>query len=55
MALERVAFLPFGLLIDMYRWDLFSNEVPESNWNGHWEKLRYVYSKLMLYIDVKLT
>lgn len=41
MALERVAFLPFGLLIDMYRWDIFSGNVPESKWNAHWEYLRY--------------
>lgn len=40
MALERVAFLPFGMLIDLYRWDVFSGKVPEDNWNGHWERLR---------------
>lgn len=40
MALDRVAFLPFGLLIDLYRWDVFSGKVPESQWNQHWEHLR---------------
>lgn len=40
MALERVSFLPFGLLIDLYRWDIFSGKVPESDWNKHWWKLR---------------
>lgn len=36
MALERVAFLPFGLLIDKWRWDVFSGNVSESEWNEHW-------------------
>lgn len=40
MALERVAFLPFGFLIDLYRYDLFSGKVSEEDWNQHWEKLR---------------
>lgn len=42
MALERVAFLPFGFLIDMYRWDLFSGKTPQEEWNSHWESLRYI-------------
>lgn len=46
MALQRVAFLPFGLLIDLYRWDLFSGKVPESQWNSHWEELREQYQKI---------
>lgn len=46
MALERVAFLPFGLLIDKYRWDIFSGAVPENQWNQHWWKLREQYQKI---------
>lgn len=42
MALERIAFLPFGLLIDLYRYDLFSGKVAKSDWNAHWEMLRLV-------------
>ena len=26
-ALEKIAFLPFGLLIDQWRWKVFSGEV----------------------------
>jgi len=26
-ALDRVAFLPFGLLIDQWRWKVFSGEI----------------------------
>jgi peptidyl-dipeptidase A len=46
MALERVAFLPFGLLIDKWRWDLFSGETPETQWNQHWWELREKYQKV---------
>lgn len=45
-ALKRLAFLPFGLTIDLYRWDVFSGAVPESKWNSHWEKLREQYQKI---------
>lgn len=41
MALERVAFMPFGLIIDMYRWEIFSGAVSEEHWNDRWEELRY--------------
>lgn len=47
MALKRVAFLPFGYLIDMWRWDVFSGAVNESNWNNHWWLLREKYQKVI--------
>lgn len=40
IALERIAFLPFGLLIDKWRWDVFSGNVSEKEWNAHWWKYR---------------
>lgn len=46
MALERVAFLPFGLLIDKWRWNLFSGETGESDWNKSWWELREKYQKV---------
>ncbi|XP_055326230.1 angiotensin-converting enzyme-like, partial [Sitodiplosis mosellana] len=45
-ALGRVAFLPFGLLIDKWRWDAFSGKVSVNNWNSHWWKLRKQYQKV---------
>jgi len=42
-ALDKVAFLPFGRLIDQWRWDVFSGAVPESRWNAHWWELRRRY------------
>lgn len=46
MALERVAFLPFGLLIDKWRWNLFSGTTPETEWNKSWWELRQQYQKV---------
>ncbi len=42
-ALEKIAFLPWGLLVDKWRWDVFSGKVPESEWNKHWWDLRLAY------------
>lgn len=46
MALERVAFLPFGLLIDKWRWEVFSGQVAKENWNKRWWELREQYQKV---------
>lgn len=51
MALERVAFIPFGLLIDKWRWDVFSGKVPENEWNKHWWELREKYQKVKAPVD----
>jgi peptidyl-dipeptidase A len=42
-ALEKVAFLPFGLLVDKWRWGVFSGAVPPENYNGAWWDLRREY------------
>jgi peptidyl-dipeptidase A len=42
-ALEKVAFLPFGLLIDQWRWKVFSGEVPPADYNKAWWDLRLKY------------
>lgn len=47
MALERVAFLPFGLLIDKWRWEVFSGTVPEEQWNARWWELRQEYQGIV--------
>ena len=39
-ALDKVAFLPFGLLIDEWRWQVFSGEVKPSGYNQAWWELR---------------
>jgi peptidyl-dipeptidase A len=42
-ALDKVAFLPFGLLIDKWRWQVFSGEVTPENYNKAWWDLRLKY------------
>jgi peptidyl-dipeptidase A len=43
MALEKVAFLPFGLLVDQWRWKTFSGEAPPARYNQVWWELREKY------------
>jgi peptidyl-dipeptidase A len=42
-ALEKIAFLPFGLLIDQWRWKVFSGEIPPEKYNQTWWELRQKY------------
>ena len=42
-ALDKVAFLPFGLLIDQWRWQVFSGAVTAANYNRAWWDLRAKY------------
>ena len=42
-ALEKVAFLPFGLMIDQWRWKVFSGEIPPDQYNKGWWDLRLKY------------
>jgi peptidyl-dipeptidase A len=42
-ALDKIAFLPFGLLIDKWRWQVFSGEVTPAHYNGAWWALREKY------------
>jgi peptidyl-dipeptidase A len=42
-ALEKVAFLPFGLVIDKWRWEVFSGQVTPQEYNKAWWALRQKY------------
>ena len=42
-ALEKIAFLPFGLMIDQWRWKVFSGEIPPDKYNEAWWQLRLKY------------
>lgn len=42
-ALESIAFLPFGLLIDKWRWGVFSGEISPAEYNQAWWDLRTRY------------
>jgi peptidyl-dipeptidase A len=42
-AMDKVAFLPFGLLIDKWRWAVFDGLIPEDKYQAGWDKLRLKY------------
>jgi peptidyl-dipeptidase A len=42
-ALDGLAFLPFGLLVDQWRWKVFSGEVTPESYNASWWGLRTRY------------
>ena len=43
LALDKIAFLPFGKLIDQWRWRVFSGEITPENYNAGWWDLRTRY------------
>jgi peptidyl-dipeptidase A len=42
-ALDKIAFLPFGLLIDKWRWEVYSGQVTPEHYESAWWKLREKY------------
>jgi peptidyl-dipeptidase A len=42
-ALEKIAFLPFGLTIDKWRWEVFSGQIKPDAYNKEWWDLRLKY------------
>ncbi|WP_263366419.1 M2 family metallopeptidase [Edaphobacter bradus] len=42
-ALDKIAFLPFGLLIDKWRWQVFSGQTKPEDYNKAWWELREKY------------
>ena len=42
-ALDKVAFLPFALALDKWRWQLFSGEIKPGDYNKAWWALREKY------------
>jgi hypothetical protein len=43
VALSKIAFLPFGLLVDKWRWSVFGNATLENRYNKAWWDLRLIY------------
>lgn len=43
VALDKIAFLPFGLLVDKWRWDVFAGRVSRADYNKHWWDLKLKY------------
>jgi peptidyl-dipeptidase A len=42
-AMDKVAFLPFGLLMDKWRWGVFRGTITTADYNGAWDALRLQY------------
>jgi peptidyl-dipeptidase A len=42
-ALDKLAFLPFGLVVDQWRWQVFSGQIKPDQYNAAWWKLREQY------------
>jgi peptidyl-dipeptidase A len=42
-ALDKVAFLPFGLLIDQWRWKVFDGEIKAADYDKAWWELKKKY------------
>jgi len=45
-ALAKVAFLPFGLLVDQWRWRVFNGDITADHYNTAWWQLRQQYQGL---------
>jgi peptidyl-dipeptidase A len=43
IAADKIAFLPFGKLIDQWRWNVFSGKIKPADYNKAWWELRLKY------------
>lgn len=41
-AMDKLAFLPFALVMDRWRWDVFTGDIRKEQYNCHWWSLRLV-------------
>ncbi|ESQ81112.1 M2 family metallopeptidase [Asticcacaulis sp. YBE204] len=46
MALGKVAFLPFGLMVDRWRWEVYSGKITPAQYNSRWWELVNQYQGL---------
>ncbi len=47
MALDKIAFLPFGLMVDKWRWQVFDGSVGPDQYNNAWWALKLKYQGLV--------
>jgi peptidyl-dipeptidase A len=50
-ALDKVAFLPFALALDTWRWQVFSGEIKPADYNKAWWSLRAKYQGVAPPVD----
>ena len=46
-AMDKVAFLPFGLLVDKWRWGVFDGSIKPADYNTAWTGLRRQYQGIV--------
>ena len=46
-AMDKVAFLPFGLLIDRWRWGVFSGAIQPADYNTQWVEMKRKYQGIV--------
>jgi peptidyl-dipeptidase A len=46
-AMDKVAFLPFGLMVDKWRWGVFDGSITTANYNAAWVDLKRQYQGIM--------
>ncbi|MEL7185596.1 MAG: M2 family metallopeptidase [Pseudomonadota bacterium] len=51
MALDKIAFLPFGKLVDEWRWGVFSGDITPENYNQAWWDMRTRYQGIAPVVD----
>tara|TARA_R110001606_G_scaffold10816_2_gene46530 strand:+ start:754 stop:2592 length:1839 start_codon:yes stop_codon:yes gene_type:complete len=50
-AMDKVAFLPFGLLVDKWRWEVFSGDITPDNYTQAWHDLKLEYQGITPPVD----
>ena len=50
-AMDKVAFLPFGLLVDRYRWGIYDGSIQPADYNNAWTRLRTDYQGIVPPVD----
>ena len=51
LALDKIAFLPFGKLIDQWRWKVFAGEIPPEQYNQGWWTLKEQYQGIVAPVE----
>ena len=46
-AMDKVAFLPFGLMVDKWRWGVFDGSTTPANYNASWAALKQQYQGIV--------
>jgi peptidyl-dipeptidase A len=46
-AMDKIAFLPFGLMVDRWRWGVFSGEIAPDRYQAAWDEMRLRYQGIV--------